>query len=141
MFASTPGRAIASLLLLLVGAGATTQAHHSFAGVYDQGKPLRVQGVVEAVKWASPHVTLVVVVSGASETAAPETTGPAVRWTFEMGAPGVLVNQFGWTPQTVQAGDAITIEGFRARDGSQQAAAVTITTRTGARLRAVRPFR
>jgi len=45
------------------------------------------------------------------------------------------------TTSTVQNGDMIVVDGFRARDGSQQAAAVSITTRTGQRMRAVRPFR
>jgi len=121
------------LLILLVGAGAGVRAHHSFAAIYDQSKPLNVRGTVETLEWKNPHVTLTLLSRGPD--------GVETRWEFEMGAPRVLTNQFGWVPQTVQVGDTITIDGFRARDGSQQAAAVSITTRTGARMRAVRPLR
>jgi hypothetical protein len=53
-------------------------AHHSFAAIYDQAKPLHLQG---------------------------------------------------------------RVENLHARDGSQQAAAVLVTTRSGQQLRAVRPLR
>lgn len=120
------------LLAVVALTGASLGAHHSFASVYDQQKPLRVQGVVAAVNWANPHVTMTLV----AKQAAGE-----IRWEFEMGAPGVLISQFGWTQQTVQVGDTITIDGFRARDGGQRGAAWTVTTKTGTQLRAVRPFR
>jgi hypothetical protein len=123
----------AAVLVLLATTNALVNAHHSFATVYDQSKPLHVQGTVDTLAWKNPHVTMTLVTRGTDET--------EIRWVFEMGAPQVLLNQFGWTPQSVQVGDKITIDGFRARDGSQQAVAMSITTRTGAQLRAVRPLR
>lgn len=122
-----------ALLVVLAWPAAPVRAHHSFAGVYDQSKPLRVQGTVDAMEWKNPHVTLVLM-SRAGD-------GTETRWAFEMGAPRVLTDRFGWTPQTVRVGDAITIDGFKARDGSQRAAAMSITTRTGATIRAVLPLR
>jgi hypothetical protein len=103
-------------------------AHHSFAGVYDQSNPLRVEGIVQRIEWKNPHV---VIALKATDT----------DWVFEMGAPRVLLGRLGWAEDAVKVGDRIGVEGFHARAGGQQAAAVTITTRSGARLTAVLPFR
>ena len=108
-------------------------AHHSFAAVYDQSKPLRVDGVVQRVDWRNPHVVVAL--------KAKDAAGAEVQWEIEMGAPRVLTSRFGWTDETVKIGDHISVEGYLARADDQQAAAVTITTRTGARLTAVQPFR
>ena len=108
-------------------------AHHSFAAVYDQSKPLRVDGIVQRVDWRNPHVTITL--------KAKDAAGAEVQWEFEMGTPRVLTSRFGWAEETVKIGDHISVEGYLARADSQQAAAVTVTTRTGARLTAVQPFR
>jgi hypothetical protein len=108
-------------------------AHHSFAGVYDQSNPLRVEGIVQRIEWKNPHVVIAL--------KATDTDAADVQWVFEMGAPRVLLGRLGWTEDAVKVGDRIGVEGFHARAGGQQAAAVTITTRSGARLTAVLPFR
>jgi hypothetical protein len=112
---------------------APASAHHSFAGVYDQSKPLRVEGVVQRIEWKNPHVMIALKVMDA--------VGGEGQWVFEMGAPRVLTGRLGWSEDTVKVGDRIGVEGFHARAGRQQAAAVAITTRTGTRLTAVLPFR
>jgi uncharacterized protein DUF6152 len=124
---------IVILVIVLVAAAAPLDAHHSFAAIYDQSKPLHLEGRVENIEWTNPHVMMTLVTRA--------TDGAETRWSLEMGAPRVLTNQFGWTTTSVQNGDLIVVDGFRARDGSQHAAAVSVTTHTGQRLRAVRPFR
>jgi hypothetical protein len=126
-------RQMTLLLMFVLGTSALVGAHHSFAAIYDQSKPLHLQGRVENLEWKNPHVTMTLVSRGAD--------GVETRWSLEMGAPRVLTNQFGWTTTSVQIGDTVVIDGFHARDGSQQAAAVAVTTRTGQQLRAVRPLR
>ena len=108
-------------------------AHHSFAGVYDQNKPLRVDGIVQRIEWKNPHVVIAL--------PAKDPSGADIQWVFEMGAPRVLTGRLGWSGDAVKVGDHIGVEGFLARAGGQQAAAVAVTTRTGARLTAVLPFR
>lgn len=128
----------ALIIVILLGAGATAPlpqtiaAHHSFAAVYDQNKPVHVEGVVERVEWKNPHVLIEMTSTSGDKTA---------HWLFEMGAPPVLMREFGWSPDTVAVGDRISIDGYAARTGDGQAAAWTVTTRSGIRLRAVRPFR
>ncbi len=108
-------------------------AHHSFAAEYDQTKPLRVEGTVVRLDWRNPHAILAVTSANAA--------GEKTTWTFEMGAPRVLTNRLGWSPDSVKLGDRIIVDGFLARNGGQGAAAQYVTTASGARLQSVLPFR
>jgi hypothetical protein len=123
-----------AVIIAFLAAAIDVAAHHSFAAVYDQNEPLRVEGTVQRIEWRNPHGTMALIGQANGE-------GPEAEWVFEMGAPMVLLNQFGWRGDTVKVGDRITFEGFHARSGGQQPAAVSVVTRFGARLRAVRPFR
>jgi hypothetical protein len=125
---------VAGLIVTAAMRPTPVAAHHSFAAIYDQNQPIHVEGIVDRLEWKNPHVLITM-------TSAPANAGAVAHWVFEMGAPPVLMREFGWSPDTVKVGDHITIDGYAARAGEGQAAAWTVTTRTGARLRAVRPFR
>ena len=98
----------------LLALAPSAAAHHSFAGEYDQTKPLRVEGIVVRLDWRNPHAILSVTSVNAA--------GEKMTWTFEMGAPRVLTNRLGWSPDTVKLGDRIVVEGFQARNGGPGAA-------------------
>jgi len=49
-----------------------------------------------------------------------EATGALTNWALEMGAPSGL-QRLGWTRNTLQPGDVVTVEGTRARHGSKLA--------------------
>ena len=72
-------RHLAALLMVLMGTSALVGAHHSFAAIYDQSKPLHLQGRVENVEWKNPPVTMTLVSRAAD--------GTETRWALEMGAP------------------------------------------------------
>ena len=118
--------------LALVGLAAEAQAHHSFAAVYDQQKPVRVEGIVERLEVRNPHAVLAVT--------SKESDGTDVVWTFEMGAPRVL-ERFGLSAAKVKAGDRIVVEGALARRGGHDAAAQYVTTASGERLQVLLPIR
>lgn len=118
--------------MILAGARASVDAHHSFAAEYDQAKPIRVEGTVVRLEVRNPHAVLELVVT--------DRTGVPMTWIFEMGAPRVLA-QYGWLTDSVKRGDQVTVEGVLARSGTGRAAAQIVTTASGTRLRAVRPFR
>jgi hypothetical protein len=54
-------------------------------------------------------------------------------WAFEMGSPNGLMRQ-GWTRNSLNPGDVVTISGTRARDGSTNSNARNVTTEDGTRL-------
>jgi hypothetical protein len=103
------------MLLGLAAATATVtvQAHHSFAAQYDSKKPIRLSGVITRVEWTNPHVYLYVDTPG-------EKAGTVTNWGLEMGPPHML-QKAGWKKNSLQIGDAVEIEGWLARDGSNTA--------------------
>ena len=101
-------------LLTLVGAliVVTTPlvyAHHSFAAEYDGNKP---------VEWQNPHIWFYVDVK--------DEQGKVTNWGFSAGPPGVLQRR-GISRDAMKKGDVIVVEGFRARDGSNNASGGRVT--------------
>jgi hypothetical protein len=84
-------------------------AHHSFAAEYDASKPITLKGTVAKVEFLNPHVWIYVDAKGEG--------GAVTRWQCEGGAPNSLKRQ-GWTSSSLKIGDAVTIEGFRAKDAT-----------------------
>ena len=97
-------------------------AHHSFAAEFDAEKPLTLKGIV--VKWEmmNPHGWITVDVSGPG--------GEKVRWMVETSNPNGLM-RLGWTKNSLKPGDQITIEAYRAKDGSNTANAARVTLADG----------
>ena len=102
-------------------------AHHSFAAEYDADKPIKLTGTVTKIEWTNPHCWFYVDVKN-------PTTGKVENWALELGNPNALL-RLGWTRNTLKQGDAVIVEGSRARDGSQHANARVMTlANTGQRL-------
>lgn len=106
--------ALASLLLVKFG---PADAHHSFAADFDSKTPVTVTGVVTSIRWANPHAQIFVNAKSLS--------GAVENWRFELGSVNMLV-RYKFTKNTIKVGDTITVEGYRARDGSTFANAKTI---------------
>jgi len=101
-------------------------AHHSFAAEFDANQPVKFTGSVTRVDWTNPHAWIYMDVKNES--------GQAANWGFELASPNNLMRN-GWTRTWLKAGDIVTIEGSRARDGSTNAnAQVVIMASTGQRL-------
>ena|SRR5688572_26708633 len=100
-------------------------AHHSFVAEYDRSKPVKVTGVVTKVEWQNPHIWFYVDVK--------DDTGKVTNWGFSGGAPGILQRR-GVPRNALKPGDVIVVEGFRARDGSNNASGGVVTFIDGRRV-------
>jgi hypothetical protein len=111
---------------LLLFAAAPVFAHHSFAAEYDSTKPVTLKGTVVKFDWVNPHSRLYMEVKD-------EASGKTVEWELETGNITTLQRR-GWRRDTLKPGDAIVVTGFLAKDGSNLAAASTVSTADGKRL-------
>ena len=97
-------------------------AHHSFAAEYDSTKKITITGAVTKVEWMNPHARFYVDVK--------DDSGKVTSWNFELGAIPTLLKQ-GWKKDSLKAGDQVTVEGSRNKDGSNTANARTVTLPDG----------
>jgi len=101
-----------ALLGGLLMAGASLQAHHSLAGVYDMKKEAEVSGSVEKVQFVNPHGSLTLAVK--------EADGTMKDWVFTLGSATALAQRgIGRTgPNALHAGDMISVKFIPARSGA-----------------------
>ncbi|MGH2618304.1 MAG: DUF6152 family protein [Thermomicrobiales bacterium] len=105
-------------LALLFGSAGMAAAHHSYSASYDLSRPVQIQGVIQELRYANPHVEFVVAASGAD--------GSIVPWLVSTA--GVSRAQgLGLTPEFLAAGQPVTVVGWPAWDGSLELGASTIT--------------
>jgi hypothetical protein len=115
--------ALASLALCLVPAAAW--AHHSFAAEYDANQPITIKGKVSRVDWVNPHSWIHVDVTGDA--------GKVTTWRCETAPPNGLFRR-GWTRNSLPLGSEVTVDGFRAKDGSPTMNARSVLTADGKRM-------
>ena len=100
-------------------------AHHYFAAEYDSSKPVNVTGTLTRVEWTNPHIWFYLDVK--------DDKGTVSNWGFSAAPPGVLMRR-GIPKEVLKVGAVIHVEGFRARDGSNNASGGTITFPDGRRV-------
>jgi hypothetical protein len=123
-------RIAAAALISLLAAAVPLAAHHEILAKFDDHKPVTLSGTVTLVDWRNPHVHLFVNVRSARDIA---------NWAVELESP-IDLQRSGWTRESVRPGDAITVEGIAARNGSQQVWGRSVTmTATGRRVLVAAP--
>ena len=124
-------RGLAAAAALAILAGVAPQAHHSVASKFDESKTQSLSGIVTLVDWRNPHVHVFLNVRGAK--------GEWVNWAIELQSPIELTDS-GWNEGSVQPGDAITVTGYPARNGSRQVWSNRMTlTQSGKEVLAYKP--
>jgi hypothetical protein len=96
--------ASAALAALVLGGAAL--AHHSFSAEFSDDRTDTVEGVISRVLWRNPHVRYEVDVTGED--------GTVTTWELQTNATTGLV-PMGWTRESIEVGDRVTVEGARAR--------------------------
>jgi hypothetical protein len=104
---------------------ATALAHHSFAAEFDRHQPVTLKGTVTKIEWQNPHTRMYLSV--------PNDLGMISNWELELSSPNSLMRA-GWTRHSVHIGDKVTVNGFRAKDGSSLANASTMFSSDGRRI-------
>ena len=97
-------------------------AHHSEAAQFDTTKPIKVSGVVKKVEWMNPHIWFYV--------DAKDENGNVTTWGFSGLPPGMAVRR-GFTKDTLKIGETVVVQGFRAKDGSNNASGNILTFADG----------
>ena len=97
-------------------------AHHSVEKQYDVSNTSTVRGVVTRTEWRNPHSRVFV--------DARNNDGTVSSWQIELPAPNTLTKE-NLTKDFVKQGDSVTVDLWRAKDGSTWAHALTLTTADG----------
>ena len=89
---------------------APTFAHHAFEAEFDIKQPLKLSGTLTKVDWINPHAYFYMDVADAS--------GNLTHWELENLPPSGL-RRGGLERSMIAVGTKISIEGYRAKDGSK----------------------
>ena len=100
---------ISTALAAVLATAAPAIAHHSFAAEFDIARPVKLSGPVTKLEWTNPHSHLFVTVT--------ESDGRSAEWVCEASPPNVLARR-GLGRSVLHIGDTLTVEGFRAKDAS-----------------------
>ena len=111
------GVTLAFALVAVLLLGTVGSAHHPISAKFDDTKPQTLSGVVTLVDWRNPHVHIYMNVRNNND---------ADNWAIELASP-IDLQASGWNHESVKAGDAITVAGITARNGSRQLWANKIT--------------
>ena len=119
------GRALGCVVVCgCLMAGASLQAHHSLAGVYDMKAEKEVTGTLTIIKFVNPH--------GSMHLAVKNADGTTTEYVFTTGSATTLAQRgIGKNSDVLRAGDVITAKFIPTRNGSPLGFLKSITKADG----------
>jgi hypothetical protein len=106
---------------------ASVSGQHTLAAKFDLTKSLTLKGTVTQIDWATPYVHILMKVPPAAGATRP------TLWAVELDS-SINLGEKGWSESNLPLGETITVQGFAARDKSNQISGNTITTAAGKKL-------
>ena len=111
-----------SVFLIFVGAAWLLAAvpaapHHAFSAEFDINRPVELTGAVSRIEWTNPHAWLYIDTE--------DDNGNVQSWAIELVGINFLFRR-GWTRDKVKAGDILNVQGYGARDGSNNGNAASV---------------
>ncbi len=97
-----------SIAIGLLSIPRSAQAHHGLAQ-FDQKSVVTLKGTVTDFHFVNPHSVV--------EFEVKDEHGQVQEWKGELSSAGALAAR-GWTAASLEAGDEITITGYRAKNGA-----------------------
>lgn len=99
-------------------------AHHGDAA-YEMGKSVTLKGTVTQYVWANPHCVLLFDVT--------DDHGQVMPWSAETENPSSMVH-FGWTKDSIKAGDRVTVTVVPAKNGKPIGRIIEVVLPNGQKL-------
>ena len=99
------------MLLAFLAAAVPASAHHSVAGQFDFGNPVKLTGVISDIDWINPHTYVHLEVTDGN--------GGVITWQLES-LPTAMLRKAGLTKEMIMDnGAVVTVDAVPARDGTQ----------------------
>jgi len=115
-------RYVREVLLMMATSSVLTplvaRAHHSLSEIYVRDSSITLTGTITGIDWVNPHVVFRLEVDDGS--------GPTVSWLVEMDPPHAL-SQRSWSRNSIDVGQIVTVDGYRAIADDARTEAKTIT--------------
>jgi hypothetical protein len=108
---------VAIFMLIFAASVMAVAAHHSVPGTFDISKAMTIRGAVTKIEWTNPHARFWV--------DARSDDGTVSNWELELPPPNALKRGLGF--DFIKPGDQVTVEVWRAKDGSRLANTLTLT--------------
>ena|SRR6266853_415850 len=110
-------RLLVPLMGLVLGA-TSVSAHHSFSSEFNESAPVKLVGTVTKIDLVNPHMWVYIDVKNLDGTVA--------NWAVEGGAPNAIYRR-GLRKEDFPIGVQVTVDGYRAKNGSNMANGRTVT--------------
>ena len=113
--------AVAIFVLTFAASVMPVRAHHSVPGTFDVTSEITIRGAVTKIEWTNPH--------GRFWVDARNDDGTVSNWELELPPPNALKRRLGL--DFIKLGDQVTVDLWRARDGSLLANTLALTVPDG----------